>query len=172
MTDASITLESKILAIQNLEREFWRSKIFNWEFWRSKILNCEFLQSEILNSGVLAFQNFEFRPLGNKSLEFCTVRPSKILNSGFWLLKILNHSTFIASRKIMPFFKSCGMPFHKIMRGGEWYLEKRGSLKILAGSRNLGRVFYKSRSLVCMVCFYFFWVSKIFTKESRARISN
>ena len=23
-----------------------------------------------------------------------------------------------------------------------------------------------------MVCFYFFWVSKLFTKESRARISN
>ena len=34
------------------------------------------------------------------------------------------------------------------VRGGEWYLEKRGSRKILAGSRNLGRVFDKSRSLV------------------------
>ena len=33
-------------------------------------------------------------------------------------------------------------------RGGEWYLEKRGSRKILAGSRNLGGVFDKSRSLV------------------------
>ena len=33
-------------------------------------------------------------------------------------------------------------------RGGEWYLEKRGSRKILAGSRNLERVFDKSRSLV------------------------
>ena len=33
-------------------------------------------------------------------------------------------------------------------RGGEWYLEKRGSRKILAGSRNLGSVFDKSRSLV------------------------
>ena len=34
------------------------------------------------------------------------------------------------------------------IRGGEWYLEKRGSRKILAGSRNLGNVFAKSRSLV------------------------
>jgi len=33
-------------------------------------------------------------------------------------------------------------------RGGEWYLEKRKSRKILAGSRNLGNVFDKSRSLV------------------------
>ena len=43
---------------------------------------------------------------------------------------------------------------HKHCRGGEWYLEKRGSRKILAGSRNLGSVFDKSR--FCMVCFYFF----------------
>ena len=35
-----------------------------------------------------------------------------------------------------------------ISRGAEWYLEKCGSWKILAGSRNLGRVFDKSRSLV------------------------
>ena len=34
------------------------------------------------------------------------------------------------------------------LRGAEWYLEKRGSRKILAGSRNLGSVFDKSRSLV------------------------
>ena len=34
------------------------------------------------------------------------------------------------------------------VRGGEWYLEKHGSRKILAGSRNLGSVFDKSRSLV------------------------
>ena len=33
-------------------------------------------------------------------------------------------------------------------RGGEWYHEKRGSRKILAGSRNLGSVFDRSRSLV------------------------
>ena len=30
------------------------------------------------------------------------------------------------------------------LRGGEWYLEKRGSQKILAGSLNLGSVFDKS----------------------------
>ena len=33
-------------------------------------------------------------------------------------------------------------------RGGEWYLEKRGSRKMLSGSRNLGSVYDKSRSLV------------------------
>ena len=33
-------------------------------------------------------------------------------------------------------------------RGGEWYLERRRSRKILTGSRNLGSVFDKSRSLV------------------------
>ena len=40
------------------------------------------------------------------------------------------------------------------IRGGEWYLEKRGYQKMLAGSRNLGSVFGKSR--FCMVCFYLF----------------
>ena len=35
-----------------------------------------------------------------------------------------------------------------LFRGGEWYLERRGSRKILTGSRNLGSVFDKSRSLV------------------------
>ena len=39
----------------------------------------------------------------------------------------------------------------------EWYLEKRGSRKILAGSRNLGSVFDKSRSFVfSWVVFTFF----------------
>ena len=34
------------------------------------------------------------------------------------------------------------------VRGGEWYLKKGGSRKILSGSRNLGSVYDKSRSLV------------------------
>ena len=34
------------------------------------------------------------------------------------------------------------------VRGGEWYLKKRGSRKILTGSQNLGSVFDNSRSLV------------------------
>ena len=34
------------------------------------------------------------------------------------------------------------------VRIGKWYLEKCGSLKILAGSRNLENVFDKSPSLV------------------------
>ena len=58
-------------------------------------------------------------------------------------------------------------------RGGEWYLEKCGSRKILAGSRNLGNVFDKSRSLVfSWFVFTFFESRNFFTKESRARISN
>ena len=44
-----------------------------------------------------------------------------------------------------------------ILRGGEWYLEKRGSRKILAGSQNLGSVIDTvSKSRFCIVCFYFF----------------
>ena len=35
-----------------------------------------------------------------------------------------------------------------LCQGGEWYLEKRGSRKILSGSRNLVSVYDKSRSLV------------------------
>ena len=57
-------------------------------------------------------------------------------------------------------------------RGGELYLEKRWSQKILAGSRNLGSVFDKSRSLVFAQFVFTFSVSKLFTKESWARISN
>ena len=45
-------------------------------------------------------------------------------------------------------------------RGGEWYLEKRGSRNILAGSRNLESVFDNSRSLVfAWFAFYFSGVS-------------
>ena len=38
--------------------------------------------------------------------------------------------------------------FELHMRGAEWYLEKHGSPKILAGSQNLRSVFDHSRSLV------------------------
>ena len=57
-------------------------------------------------------------------------------------------------------------------RGGEWYLEKRGSRKILTGSRNLGSVFDKSRSLVFAWFVFTFFESRNFLPESRARISN
>ena len=43
-------------------------------------------------------------------------------------------------------------------RGGEWYLENVG----------LGKFW---QDLEISEAFYFFWVSKLFTKESRARIS-
>ena len=51
-------------------------------------------------------------------------------------------------------------------RGGEWYLEKRGSLKILTGSRNLGSVFDKSRSLVFAWFVFTFFESRNFLPKS------
>ena len=54
---------------------------------------------------------------------------------------------------------------HRV-RGGEWYLEKRGSRKILAGSRNLGSVFDKSRSLVFAWFVFTFFESRNFLPKS------
>ena len=54
----------------------------------------------------------------------------------------------------------------KTLRGGEWYLEKRGSRKILAGSRNLGSVFDKSRSLVFAWFVFTFFESPNFLPKS------
>ena len=51
-------------------------------------------------------------------------------------------------------------------RGGEWYLEKRGSRKIFAGSRNLGSVFDKSRSLVFAWFVFTFFESRNFLTKS------
>ena len=51
-------------------------------------------------------------------------------------------------------------------RGGEWYLEKRGSRKILAGFRNLGSVFDKSRSLVFAWFVFTFFESRNFLPKS------
>ena len=55
---------------------------------------------------------------------------------------------------------------NRIRRGGEWYLEKRGSRKILAGSRNLGSVFDKSRSLVFSWFAFTFFESRNFSPKS------
>ena len=52
------------------------------------------------------------------------------------------------------------------LRGGEWYLEKRGSRKILARSRNLGNVFDKSRSLVFSWFVFTFFESRNFSPKS------
>ena len=56
------------------------------------------------------------------------------------------------------------MPY--LYRGGEWSLEKRGSRKILAGSRNLGSVFDKSRSLVFAWFVFTFFESRNFLPKS------
>ena len=60
----------------------------------------------------------------------------------------------------------CMFAWLKIIRGGEWYLEKRGSRKILAGSRNLGSVFDKSRSLVFAWFVFTFFESRNFLPKS------
>ena len=52
------------------------------------------------------------------------------------------------------------------IRGGEWYLEKRESRKILAGSRNLGSIFDKSRSLVFSWFAFTFLESRNFSPKS------
>ena len=52
------------------------------------------------------------------------------------------------------------------IRGGEWYLEKRGSQKILAGSRSLGSVFDKSQSLVFAWFVFTFFESRNFLPKS------
>ena len=51
-------------------------------------------------------------------------------------------------------------------RGGKWYLEKRQSRKILAGSRNLGSVFDKSRNLVFAWFVFTFFESRNFLPKS------
>ena len=52
------------------------------------------------------------------------------------------------------------------MRGGEWYLEKRGSRQILAGSRKLGSIFDKSRNLVFAWFVFTFFESRTFLPKS------
>ena len=51
-------------------------------------------------------------------------------------------------------------------RGGEWYLQKHGSRKIFAGSRNLGNVFDKSQSLVFAWFVFTFFESRNFLPKS------
>ena len=55
-----------------------------------------------------------------------------------------------------------GFLYVAVFGGGEWYLEKRGSRKILAGSRNLGSVFDKSRSIVSAWFVFTFYESRNF----------
>ena len=57
-------------------------------------------------------------------------------------------------------------------RGGKWYLKKRGLGKFWQDLKISEAFLISLEVSFFMVCFYFFWVSKLFTKESRARISN
>ena len=72
-----------------------------------------------------------------------------------------------SSTKVCRFtFGSVSLHLISKRRGGEWYLEIRGSRKILAGSRNLGSVFDKSRSLVFAWFVFTFFESRNFLPKS------
>ena len=62
-----------------------------------------------------------------------------------WLAELANQGFGLSKDVIL---KSVKWPLKDNKRCGEWYLEKRGSRKILAGSQNLRSVFEKSWSLV------------------------
>ena len=72
-------------------------------------------------------------------------------------------SKFGYSSCLIFFLRQLGV---NICKGGEWYLEKRGSRKILAGSQNLGNVFDKSRSLVFSWFVFTFFESRNFSPKS------
>jgi len=62
--------------------------------------------------------------------------------------KLFKSWIVLSTRKITIQWISIRETNSAIIRGGEWYLKKRGSRKILSGSRNLGSIYDKSRSLV------------------------
>ena len=83
------------------------------------------------------------------------------------LINDKNNSSARASRFLVHFFDvHCTTTNLTLYRGGEWYPEKRGSRKILAGSRNLGSVFDKSRSLVFAWFVFTFFESRNFLPKS------
>ena len=65
-----------------------------------------------------------------------------------------------------PLRSSLASRLPSLARGGEWYLERRRSRKILTGSRNLGSVFDKSRSLVFAWFVFTFFESRNFLPKS------
>ena len=100
----------------------------------------------------------------------CNLHSFAIFRILFFMCYFLS---WIMSRSLTSQIITITTKSDNVIRGGAWYLEKRGSRKILVGPRNLGSVFDKSRNLVfAWFVFTFFWVSKLFTKESGARISN
>ena len=81
--------------------------------------------------------------------------------------EVFNNSNIITVIAIIYISSNlhCLKLIHSI-RGGEWYLEKRGSRKILAGSQNLKSVFDKSRSLVSAWFVFTFFESRNFLPKS------
>ena len=64
------------------------------------------------------------------------------------------------------YFQSVKTKTYWNSRGGEWYFEKRGSRKILAGSQNLGSVFDKSRRFIFSWFAFTFFESRNFSPKS------
>ena len=80
-------------------------------------------------------------------------------NSRKFLYHLFRTSQAISKKTAMPRMADT-------RRSGEWYFEKRGSRKILAGSRNLGSIFDKSRSLVFSLFAFTFFESQNFSPKS------
>ena len=91
------------------------------------------------------------------------------LGALLWLSEKIIHGSFMY---IWGAFHSTNIPVWNFgnstftVRVAEWHLEKRGSRKILAGSRNLGSVFDKSRSLVFSWFVFTFFESRNFSPKS------
>ena len=101
----------------------------------------------------------------------------------FWNLQFLNANYGNHTQFTWKFQNVCSSTYEEILiqiksggfklsaestliRGGEWYLEKRVSRKILAGSRNVGSVFDKSRNLVFAWFVFTFFESRNFLPKS------
>ena len=98
-----------------------------------------------------------------KSKNYCTNSPW----IGCYIIIIVQlYTTGSGKERCCEYWFSKGKQWGYRVRGGEWYLEKRGSRKILPGSRNLGSVFDKSRSLVFSRFAFTFFESRNFSPKS------
>ena len=123
-------------------------------FWISK--DCKKRKLACCNFNALILETGTNRH--NLTLEFCFIFGSTVVGSEMEVVLRCENYVQVDVR-----FNRCW--FHNA-RGGEWYLEKRGSRKILEGSRNLVSVFDKSRSLVFSWLVFTFFESRNFSPKS------
>ena len=112
-------------------------------------------QDQNLNSHLLLLF-FSHRRIGEKLIKYqanlsCVIMSVILMTTLFYKALILQGEIWCwsllglkESSVILTMFQL----FELHIRGGEWYLKKRGSPKILAGSRNLESILDKSQSLV------------------------